>query len=209
MKSQCKLEVPSFKAVLSHCSTLLAIGAEPITEHSSLQDSNSLLDCSGWWIRQVKKIMSGEKTWCAGRGIKPHTEGGSFKLDSRLCCIVTKCMNPLKTQDQPPWLPVLVSLFGQSSRGSYEGLWRSISGSWGATDHVLNESWSEGMRLELVRTGGAGSHLKRVRCGLKRAELHRTDSGYDEVEKGGWSFKSLVLHQWNYYQYVKTRLASG
>lgn len=30
----------------------------------------------------------------------------------------------------------------------------------GATDHVLNESWSEGTRLELVRTGGAGSHLK-------------------------------------------------
>lgn len=135
--------------------------------------------------------MSGEKTWCAGGGIKLHTEGGSFKLDSRLCYIVTKCMNPLKTQDQPPWLPVLVSLFGQSSHGSDEGLWRSISGSWGATDHVLNESWSEGMRLELVRTGGVGSHLKaRVMrteaCGAAPNRLWLWWGG-----EGGWSFKSL------------------
>lgn len=48
----------------------------------------------------------------------------------------------------------------------------------GATDHVLNESWSEGTRLEFFRTGGAGSHLK-ARVMLKRAELHRTYSSYD------------------------------
>lgn len=154
--------------------------------------------------------MSGEKTWCAGGGIKPHTEGGSFKLDSRLCCIVTKCMNPLKTQDQPPWLPVLVSLFGQSSHGSDEGLWRSISGSWGATDHVLNESWSWGYEARVGQNRGCGFTSKGA-CDADWSVRSCTEQtlAMTRWRRGDDLLKAFVLHQWNYYQYVKTRLASG
>lgn len=131
--------------------------------------------------------MSGEKTWCAGGGIKPHTEGGSFKLDSRLRCISTKCMNPLKTRDQPPdclsWFLFLDKAAVVLMKG-FEGA--SQGATWSRSECELE--WG----CELVRTGGAGSHLKAramqteaCRAAPNRLWLWRGG------ELGGWSFKSL------------------
>lgn len=105
-----------------------------------------------------------------------------------------------------PWLPVLVSLFGQSSRGSDEGLRRSISGS----NLITFWMWA-GVRVWAGQNRGCLFTSK----GTRDADWSVQSCTEQTLAMTGWRvggddlLKAFVLHQWNYYQYMKTRLASG